>query len=183
MSLGVEKLEKWQPKKKEKKKKQEGPSWRFAEMLRKFPPWSLGRVLQLRTRKLCLDNGSAGVSVTTLFALLPVFSLRPVAELENDTIYIIHIFSFGPFHFSLLLWSHSSDEESGSCPSNRCINECKTDSISMGGSFDPGKKSSWTVVFQKVRQAPCVQFGLLLWEGVRKPFPHTPPSPGKGERS
>lgn len=40
---------------------------------------------------------------------------------------------FGHFHFFLLLWSDSSDEEFGSFSSSRCINECKTWTVFQGG--------------------------------------------------
>lgn len=95
------------------------------EMLCKFPPWSLGRVLQLCARSLCPDNAWWGRGSSACQRFLLCFRPSPRGQWQSLKMTPFVFSFFGHFHFSLLLWSGSSDEELGLFSSSCCINECK----------------------------------------------------------
>lgn len=96
------------------------------EMFCKFPPWSLGRVLQLHTRNLCPDAACWGCGSSACQRFLLCLLSSPGGQWQGSKMTPFIFFFFGHFHFILLLWSDSPDEELGSFSSSCCINECKT---------------------------------------------------------
>lgn len=155
-------------------KGEEGPSWRFAGDVLQVPTLELGKssstAHQESVPRCCL-LGLRELGIPTLSALLSAFSQRPVAGFENDTIYILFLWSFSLHSiivvrlfrwrirliFQQLLYKWVQDIEN----------------IWWGvgvWSFDPRKKSLNYYLQKNQRNPRHVQFRVLLREDVKKLF-------------
>lgn len=141
------------------------------KMFCKFPPWSLGIVLQRHIRNRCPDTARWGCGSSVCQRFLLCLLSSPRGQWQGPKMTPFTFFFFGHFHFILLLWSDSLAEELGSFSSSCCINECKTRTIFLWrDSLIQGRNPSWTIILRKINQTRHAQFRVLLREDVRKLF-------------